>query len=81
MPWTRLRCVRRRPRMMRSRPNAGPGCAAEFHGAYDREPGRKRMTAPPEHVTMPVFHRLPNAHRDEQIAHIAEAARQIRIKI
>ena len=33
-----------------------------------------------EHVTMPVFHRRPQAHRDEQIAHIAEAARQIRIK-
>ena len=33
-----------------------------------------------EHITMPVFHRLPNAHRDEQIAHIAEAARQIRIQ-
>ena len=40
------------------------------------------MTAlAPEHVTMPVFHRLhPHAHRDEQIAHIAEAARQIRIQ-
>jgi hypothetical protein len=24
-----------------------------------------------EHVTMPVFHRLPQAHREEQIAHIA----------
>ena len=29
---------------------------------------------------MPVFHRLPNAHRDEQIAQIAEAALQIRIQ-
>ena len=39
------------------------------------------MTAlAPEHITMPVFHRLPHAHRDEQIAHIAEAARQIRIQ-
>ena len=40
------------------------------------------MTAlAPEHITMPVFHRLqPPAHRDEQIAHIAEAARQIRIQ-
>jgi transketolase len=35
----------------------------------------------PEHFTMPVFQRLPShAHRDEQIAHIAEAARQIRIQ-
>src|SRR5688572_27132882 len=34
-----------------------------------------------EHITMPVFHRLhSHAHRDEQIAHIAEAARQIRIQ-
>ena len=34
-----------------------------------------------EHITMPVLHRLhPHAHRDEQIAHIAEAARQIRIQ-
>jgi transketolase len=34
-----------------------------------------------EHITMPVFTRLPpHAHRDEQIAHIAEAARQIRIQ-
>ena len=33
-----------------------------------------------EHITMPVFHRLPHAHRDEQIANIAEAARQIRIQ-
>ena len=32
-----------------------------------------------EHITM-VFHRPPHAHRDEQIAHIAEAARQIRIQ-
>ena len=29
---------------------------------------------------MPVFHRLPHAHRDEQIAQIAEAARQIRVQ-
>jgi len=35
----------------------------------------------PEHATMPVFGRLsPYATRDEQIAHIAEAARQIRIQ-
>ena len=34
----------------------------------------------PEHITMPVFIGLPHAHRDEQIAHIAEAARQIRIQ-
>ena len=33
-----------------------------------------------EHITMPVFSRLPHAHRDEQIANIAEAARQIRIQ-
>ena len=33
-----------------------------------------------EHITMPVFHQLPQAHRDEQIANIAEAARQIRIQ-
>src|SRR5215204_7511496 len=33
-----------------------------------------------EHVTMPVFHRLPQAHRDEQVEHIAESARQIRIQ-
>ena len=40
------------------------------------------MTAlSPEHATMPVFGRLsPYATRDEQIAHIAEAARQIRIQ-
>ena len=40
------------------------------------------MTAlAPEHISMPVFHRLqPPAHRDVQIAHIAEAARQIRIQ-
>ncbi|MEV6489740.1 hypothetical protein AB0M20_14095, partial [Actinoplanes sp. NPDC051633] len=34
-----------------------------------------------EHVTMPVLGRLaPHATRAEQIAHIAEAARQIRIQ-
>ena len=34
-----------------------------------------------EHATMPVFGRLsPYATRDEQVAHIAEAARQIRIQ-
>ena len=34
-----------------------------------------------EHVTMPVFGRLaPHASRAEQVAHIAEAARQIRIQ-
>ena len=33
-----------------------------------------------EHITMPVFHRQPYAHRDEQIAQITEAARQIRIQ-
>ena len=34
-----------------------------------------------EHVTMPVVGRLsPHAGRAEQIAHIAEAARQIRIQ-
>jgi transketolase len=33
-----------------------------------------------EHTTLPVFHRLLHAHRDEQIANIAEAARQIRIQ-
>ena len=34
-----------------------------------------------EHVTMPVFGRLdPHASRADQIAHIAEAARQIRIQ-
>ena len=33
-----------------------------------------------EHIILPVVHRLPHAHRDEQIAHIAEAARQIRIQ-
>jgi transketolase len=40
------------------------------------------MTAlAPEHISMPVFHRLqPPAHRDVQLAHIAEAARQIRIQ-
>jgi len=40
------------------------------------------MTAlAPEHVTMPVLGRLsPDASRAEQIAHIAEAARQIRIQ-
>jgi transketolase len=39
------------------------------------------MTAlAPDHITMPVFRRLPHAHRDEQIAQIAEAARQIRIQ-
>ena len=34
----------------------------------------------PSTSRMPVFHRLPHAHRDEQIANIAEAARQIRIQ-
>lgn len=40
------------------------------------------MTAlAPEHATMPVFSRLdPHASRAEVIAHIAEAARQIRIQ-
>ena len=40
------------------------------------------MTAlAPDHITMPVLHRLhPHAHRDEQIARIAEAARHIRIQ-
>jgi transketolase len=39
------------------------------------------MTAlAPDHITMPVFHRLRHAHRDEQIANIAEAAQQIRIQ-
>jgi transketolase len=39
------------------------------------------MTAlAPDHITLPVFHRVPHAHRDEQIANIAEAARQIRIQ-
>ena len=34
-----------------------------------------------EHATMPVFGRLsPHAGRAEQTAHIAEAARQIRIQ-
>ena len=69
------------PRLSRRarRSAARPGGAAEFHGANDRKP--ERMTAlAPEHITMPVFSRLPHAHRDEQIAHIAEAARQIRIQ-
>ncbi len=40
------------------------------------------MTAlAPEHVTMPVFDRLdPHASRADQVDHIAEAARQIRIQ-
>ena len=40
------------------------------------------MTAlAPEHATMPVVGRLPAyASREEQVAHIAEAARQIRIQ-
>src|SRR3954454_21084726 len=34
-----------------------------------------------EHVTMPVFGRLdPHAGRADQVAHIAEAARQVRIQ-
>ena len=43
---------------------------------------KRRMTAlAVEHVTMPVFGRLdPHASRAEQVAHIAEAARQIRIQ-
>jgi hypothetical protein len=40
------------------------------------------MTAlAPEHTTMPVFGRLsPHASRIQQVAHIAKAARQIRIQ-
>ena len=59
------------------RPAAGAEGAAHLDGR-----GAGAMSAlTAEHATMPVLGRLsPYATRDEQIAHIAEAARQIRIQ-
>ena len=75
----------------RGRPRRGPGqprragrpaAGAEGAAQLDGRGGSDLMaTLTAEHATMPVFGRLsPYASRDEQIAHIAEAARQIRIQ-
>ena len=64
------------PRSDLTRP--GP---ADTHRPSPTERNHSHDRTRPEHATMPVIGRLaPNATRDEVIAHVAEAARQIRIQ-
>src|SRR6185437_3144020 len=77
-------CPRRTGRR-RSRRRAGLArragrAAARPEGAAEFDVG-DRMTLTVEHATLPVLGRLPaHSSRTEQIAHIAEAAKQIRIQ-